>query len=112
VPETFAVDIETPGQITGEPLGEIIEIQLQAANEGNSIFDGFIGAFFDDIMVELEPICPGDLTGDGSVTVQDLVELIVAWGACPESCPADLDGDEQVGVTDLVALILAWGDCG
>jgi hypothetical protein len=53
--------------------------------------------------------CPADLTGDGVVDVQDMVELIVAWGAC--RCTADLDGDGEVDVPDLVQLILAWGDC-
>ena len=27
--------------------------------------------------------CPGDLTGDGAVDVQDLVQLVLAWGICP-----------------------------
>ena len=31
---------------------------------------------------------------------------------CGNECPADLDGDGVVGVNDLVELIVAWGDCG
>jgi predicted outer membrane repeat protein len=27
--------------------------------------------------------CPGDLNGDGTVEVLDIIELISAWGACP-----------------------------
>ncbi len=60
-----------------------------------------------------EPDCPADLTGDSSVGVPDLLELLAAWGDCsdPENCPADLTGDESVGVPDLLELLAHWGDC-
>jgi hypothetical protein len=51
------------------------------------------------------------VTGDGVVDVDDLVAVILAWGACPappEGCPADLNGDGAVDVDDLVAVILGW----
>ena len=55
----------------------------------------------------------GDLDGDGSVGVTDLLILLGAWGPCPDpcppSCPADLDGDCSVGVTDLLSLLGNWG---
>lgn len=54
--------------------------------------------------------CPGDLTGDGSVGVADLLELLAAWGPNPGH-PADLTGDGNVGVADLLALLAAWGPC-
>jgi hypothetical protein len=53
----------------------------------------------------------GDVTGDGVVNVDDLVEVILAWGACPVPpgpCPADVDGDGLVDVDDLVLVILNW----
>ncbi|MEE2819048.1 MAG: dockerin type I domain-containing protein [Planctomycetota bacterium] len=55
--------------------------------------------------------CFGDINGDGSVSVTDLLEIIAAWGNCSEDCSADLDEDGTVGVTDLLELIAAWGDC-
>jgi hypothetical protein len=54
-------------------------------------------------------LCPADVNADGTVDVQDLVDLLLAWGtADPE---ADVTGDGLVDVQDLVALIVAWGAC-
>ena len=55
----------------------------------------------------------GDLDGDDSVGVADLLILLGGWGPCPEpcapTCPADLDGDCAVGVIDLLVLLANWG---
>jgi hypothetical protein len=53
---------------------------------------------------------PGDVNGDGVVDVQDLVDVILAWGPCdpPEDCYGDLNGDGVVDVQDLVMVILNW----
>jgi len=60
--------------------------------------------------------CPGNLNGDGSVNVEDLLAVISAWGPCPvpNNCPADIappGGDDIVNVSDLLAVIAAWGPC-
>jgi hypothetical protein len=55
-------------------------------------------------------ICPADVNGDGTVAVDDLVAIIMAWGKCT-GCPADVDGDGKVDVSDLVAAIANWGTC-
>ena len=81
-----------------------------AANEGNAVVPG-VGAFFDDITVELVAICDGDLDGDGDVGAADLAALLGSWGACDEDCPADLDGDQIVGAADLAILLGNWGPC-
>ncbi len=54
--------------------------------------------------------CPGDLTGDDAVDVNDLLTLLALWGPCP-SCAADIDDDHVVDVEDLLALLAAWGPC-
>ena len=54
----------------------------------------------------------GDVNTDGVVDIGDLLEIILAWGACPEPpalCPADLDRNGLVDVSDLVAVLSAWG---
>jgi hypothetical protein len=56
------------------------------------------------------PLCPADLTGDGSVDVSDLLVLLGAWGAC-SGCASDLNGDGFVDVSDLLMLFAAWGTC-
>ncbi len=58
-----------------------------------------------------EPQVPGDLTGDGSVGVPDLLILLGTWGTCadPSECLADLDKNDAVGVSDLLILLANWG---
>ena len=53
----------------------------------------------------------GDLDGDGSVGVKDLLILLGNWGPCGDcnDCPADLDSDCSVGVKDLLILLGNWG---
>jgi hypothetical protein len=54
----------------------------------------------------------GDVNCDGAVDVDDLIEVILAWGACPSPpiiCPADVDGSGVVDVDDLIAVVLNWG---
>ena len=51
---------------------------------------------------------PGDLDGDGSVGVNDLLILLANWGPCEGDCPADLDGDGVVGFSDLIILLANW----
>ncbi|MDG2291030.1 MAG: dockerin type I domain-containing protein, partial [Phycisphaerales bacterium] len=54
--------------------------------------------------------CLGDVDGDGSVNVVDLLAVISAWGPC-EECDADIDANGLVDVTDLLTIISAWGPC-
>lgn len=64
-----------------------------------------------DIPDECEAM--GDLNGDGSINVADLLLLLGAWGECGDPCPppcsGDLDGDCRVGVMDLLGLLGNWG---
>ena len=53
--------------------------------------------------------CDGDVDGDNTVGVNDLLAVIAAWGT--SDAAADVDGDGNVGVNDLLALIAAWGPC-
>ena len=58
--------------------------------------------------------CEGDVNGDGFVGILDLLEVISAWGECPEppeECPADLDGDGLVIVPDLLIVLANFGPC-
>ncbi len=60
------------------------------------------------------PLCFGDLNGDGTVGVADLVMLLESWASpCPSwhPCPADLTFDGTVGVSDLLTLLEFWGTC-
>jgi hypothetical protein len=53
----------------------------------------------------------GDVNGDGAVNADDLVTVILAWGACPApptACPADVDHSGAVDSDDLTVVILHW----
>jgi len=53
-------------------------------------------------------VCP-DLTGDGQITVQDLLVLLSDFG-CTENCIAELDGVPPVGAGDLLILLATVGN--
>jgi len=53
----------------------------------------------------------GDVDGDGSVGINDLLALLASWGPCPDPparCVADQDADGIVGITDLLILLANW----
>jgi hypothetical protein len=54
--------------------------------------------------------CVGDVDGNGAVNVDDVIDVIVAWGDFVVGGP-DLDGDGVVGPTDLALVLQGWGTC-
>jgi hypothetical protein len=98
VPSFVTVAVDHPGgDCNGNGVVDACDIQTgQAADvDGNGIPDEC-----------LEPACP-DVDGSGSVDVDDLIALILAWG----TGDVDLTGDGILDVDDLVRVILAWGAC-
>jgi hypothetical protein len=65
--------------------------------------------------------CYADVNLSGVVDADDVVEVVLGWGACPNPipctgvCPADVAPlgcrDCSVNADDLVAVILNWGAC-
>jgi hypothetical protein len=54
----------------------------------------------------------GDINGDGSVTIDDLLRVIAAWGPCPPPpirCVADVNNTAAVDIDDLLLVISHWG---
>ena len=58
-----------------------------------------------------DAVCIGDLDGDGSVDIGDLLEILSQWGTCTGGCSADTNDDGRVDVTDLLTVIAKWGSC-
>jgi hypothetical protein len=54
--------------------------------------------------------CLPDTNLDGTVDVDDLVSVIIAWGG--DDPAADINNDGDVDVDDLLEVILAWDVCG
>ncbi len=96
-------DVDTIGRIFNEPLGPIESIDFQAANEGNSVMLG-VGAFFDDLTVELEVIgCDADLDGDGDADADDFFTYLDLFASGDPA--ADIDGDEDIDADDFFAYL-------
>lgn len=56
--------------------------------------------------------CFGDVDGDNSVTVSDLLEILAEFG-CTEGCTTDVSGDGATTVADLLELLSVFGSfCG
>ena len=54
--------------------------------------------------------CPCDLNGDEFVNNDDVLEIVLNWGAC-SSCDEDLNGDGFVNNDDVLEIVLNWGPC-
>lgn len=59
----------------------------------------------------LRIVKPGDVNGDESVNIDDLLGVINAWGGCanPQNCPQDITCDNAIDIDDLLAVINNWG---
>lgn len=56
--------------------------------------------------------CDEDLNDDGMVGVDDVLQLLSAYGSNCAGCSEDIDGSGTVGVDDLLQLLSAYGgDC-
>ena len=90
-------DVDCNGN--GEPDGCDIWTQVSDDQNDNSIPD--------------ECEARGDLNGDGTVGIVDLLMLLAQWGPCMQPCPpacsGDTDGNCDVDVLDFLNLLTNWG---
>jgi len=56
-----------------------------------------------------ESSCTGDIDGDGTVDVTDILAVVGAWGNT--SGPEDVNQDGIVDVSDVLVVVGAWGAC-
>jgi choice-of-anchor B domain-containing protein len=101
------------GEIEGAGVTPTSNMKVRfTANDGDpqSIVEAGVDAFR---VAELLCSVPGDLDGDGTVGINDFLQLLADWGPCPAPCPpscaADLDGDCAVGVNDFLIMLANWG---
>jgi len=77
----------------------LLPVMLAALMTMNPDRGGAIGDLAD-------PARPGDVTLDGVVDYDDVIEHLFLWGPCEDAfCPADLNGDEVVDVLDFLELL-------
>ncbi len=53
--------------------------------------------------------CPGDITGEGIIDVEDILLVIAAFGQ--DGGDEDINGNGQVDIADILILIDGWGAC-
>ncbi|MHC5003581.1 MAG: right-handed parallel beta-helix repeat-containing protein [Planctomycetota bacterium] len=97
--ELFPVDLD------GQPRFSADDQDFDAGCGSPVVVD--MGAH--ELPFDAAPVLFADIDGDGAVEVDDLVQVILDWGACEDACClSDLDRSGAVDVDDLVAVILNW----
>ena len=98
------ISVSGAGDVNGDGLADFI-VGAWLADPGGESAAG-------ESYVVFSPVIPGDLDGDGTVGIIDLLLLLAAWGPCPEPCvpycQGDLDHDCAVGIVDLLTLLANW----
>ncbi|UCD75654.1 MAG: hypothetical protein JSV91_01810, partial [Phycisphaerales bacterium] len=54
--------------------------------------------------------CPADVNDDEVVDIDDLFQVLGAWGPC-DACPEDINDSGVVDIDDIFAVLGAWGPC-
>lgn len=114
---TFRVSVSsTGGQANGASSTPSISADgryVAFSSNANNLIAGDTNGW-EDIFVH--GLCPGNINGDATVNVNDLLLVIALWGPCsnPVCYFADIappGGDGTVNVVDLLAVINGWGPC-
>lgn len=118
-PGSYRIDIYVTGWVTvfGFPFSQeevfgsfVLHLgELGCTNEAAINYNP--DAVLDDESCVLDT-CLGDVDGDNSVTVSDLLEILAEFG-CTEGCTTDVSGDGATTVADLLELLSVFGNaCG
>jgi hypothetical protein len=118
--EPFMLDVLfDDGTPTGIDIGDSVAVRVTlecaatALTECDELEFG-AAVLVDDFAFCRSRDCLADVNHDNQVNVDDLVAVILGWGACPAPpalCEADINADGLVNVDDLIAVILGWGEC-
>lgn len=54
--------------------------------------------------------CPADVNEDLVVNIDDLFQVLSAWGPC-DDCPEDINEDQVVDIDDAFEVLSDWGPC-
>ncbi|MHC4220076.1 MAG: hypothetical protein ACYSU7_16650 [Planctomycetota bacterium] len=98
-----------PGGLEEWVTHVVHEVEVSDGNLSIGAVGGYWGASGFINGVQLRRVTPADLDEDGMVGVNDFLNMLIAWGPCPEPCPSDLDTDGEVGINDVLILLGSWG---
>ena len=96
------------GDVDGDGLAQLVSIGTGPPLRGGGLGEGLLS--LRDVTVEA---CPGDTDGNGTVNIEDLLNVISDWGGdCSEAaCQGDADGNGIVDIEDLLVVIGNYGPC-
>ncbi|UCD73823.1 MAG: hypothetical protein JSV91_08485 [Phycisphaerales bacterium] len=57
-----------------------------------------------------EGFCPEDVDDNGKVEIDDIFQILAAWGPCND-CVEDINDDGVVDIDDVFEVLGAWGPC-
>ncbi|UCD75647.1 MAG: M28 family peptidase [Phycisphaerales bacterium] len=73
----------------------------------------YSGWNIDDVQIvalDCNDPCPADVNGTDVVDIDDLFQVLGAWGTC-DDCPEDVNDDGVVDIDDIFAVLGNWGPC-
>jgi|GEM_PF-3811365 len=94
---TPVVRINFTGTPTSICLTEVVEVVNEAYEKGMGIIGSACGS------------CSADITNDGMINVDDVIELNSAYGTACDGCSEDLTGDGFVDINDFLLLNSNYG---
>lgn len=96
-----------PGAILQPATQYYWKVQAINAN-GPRDADPGVATFF---TVGFEQPCPGDCTGDGNVTFDDLTCMLFRFNSSSATQDTDCDGDGAITFNDLTCALFSFGEC-
>ncbi|UCD75648.1 MAG: M28 family peptidase [Phycisphaerales bacterium] len=73
----------------------------------------YCGWNIDDVQIvalDCNDPCPADVNDDDVVDIDDIFQVLGAWGAC-DDCPEDINDDGIVDIDDIFEVLGNWGPC-
>jgi hypothetical protein len=105
-------------QNTSREYIEFLRDENSTDNRGQIAYDQWLAhgmsapVDMDSAVIKLGAPVPGDVDGDGIVNINDMLDVLAAWGPCgrpcPPACAEDFDANCDVGITDLLILLANW----
>lgn len=118
-PEIHVFSRDLPGPVLAvDTPGSMFDVDIAAASDGSVYLvaggkhihandNGRGGDLYSVLVVEG---CLADVNGDQNVDIDDLFQVLSAWGSCDE-CPEDINDDGIVDIDDVFEVLAAWGPC-